>query len=243
MAERLAAGRSARVRSVLARFPCVYPILDTGHCSSTGWDVEDLARVLADEGRFRIAQFRHKGDFTRKVFAQAQAVCTILRRAGVCFVLNDRADIAMAVGADGVHVGQEDLPPSVVRSIIGRDLLLGYSTHSAAQLADAECETADYLAIGPVYGTTSKLNPDPTVGEQGVGEARRLTGKPLVAIGGISLGTAPNVLRAGADGISVISGIGPSNVTEWAALQTLERLRRPADAAKAGSKMGILRSF
>ena len=164
-------------------------------------------------------QYRHKGEFGRRQFDEARAAGEVLRRAGVAFVVNDRADIALALEADGVHVGQDDLPSVEVRRLIGSDILLGYSTHNAAQLSDDACRWADYLAIGPAFSTSSKRNPDPVVGLGGIREARSMTAKPLVAIGGITLSNASEVLAAGADSVSAISGITPRNVAQWMRLR------------------------
>jgi thiamine-phosphate pyrophosphorylase len=121
--------------------------------------------------------------------------------------MNDRADLALAAGFDGVHVGQEDLSPESVRKIIGPDRWLGVSTHNPEQVAEADQTSADYLAIGPVFATSSKDNPDPVVGLEGVRRARQLTRKPLVAIGGITRANAASVIEAGADSVAVISDL------------------------------------
>ena len=208
----------ARLTSVLADFPVVYPIIDSGAARAAGSDPAQVARALASAGA-RIVQYRHKGEFGRRQFDEARAAGEVLRRAGVAFVVNDRADIALALEADGVHVGQDDLPPAEVRRLIGSDILLGYSTHNAAQLSDDACRWADYLAIGPAFSTSSKRNPDPVVGLGGIREARSMTAKPLVAIGGITLSNAREVLAAGADSVSAISGITPRNVAQWMRLR------------------------
>lgn len=206
-----------RKSAVLARFPCVYPILDTGQLASTGQSAVELAEAISAAG-IGIAQYRHKGNFTRHRYEEANAVGAILRKGGTCFVVNDRADIAMAIGADGVHVGQDDLPVELVRRLVGDGMIVGYSTHNASQVGAVECKWADYLAIGPVFGTASKRNPDPTVGIEGVKLARSLTEKTLVAIGGITLGNADETYAAGADSLSMISSISPENFRTWAAL-------------------------
>lgn len=121
--------------------------------------------------------------------------------------MNDRADLCIAAGFDGVHVGQDDLAPESVREIIGPDRWLGVSTHNPAQLAEADKTSADYLAIGPVFATASKENPDPVIGLDGVRRARELTRKPLVAIGGITRANAASVIAAGADAVAVISDL------------------------------------
>lgn len=192
--------------AILRAHPRLYPIIDPDSLPAAPTAALELARHLARLG-VQIAQYRLKKAWTRESFAEAQAIGKLLRNANVCFVVNDRADIALALRADGVHVGQADLNPHEVRRIIGSKMLLGYSTHNAEQLQQAECEPADYLAIGPVFQTSSKQNPDPAVGLAGVGEARSLTRKPLVGIGGITLRNAAEVLRAGADCVAMISGI------------------------------------
>ena len=122
-------------------------------------------------------------------------------------IMNDRADLCLAAELDGVHVGQEDLSPESVRAIIGPDRWLGVSTHNPEQLREADETSADYLAIGPVFATSSKENPDPVVGLEGVRRARALTRKPLVAIGGITRANAASVIAAGADSVAVISDL------------------------------------
>lgn len=125
----------------------------------------------------------------------------------VRLIMNDRADLCLAAEFDGVHVGQDDLSPGAVRAIIGPDRWLGVSTHNPDQLREADLTSADYLAIGPVFSTSSKQNPDPVVGLEGVRRARALTRKPLVAIGGITRGNAASVIEAGADSVAVISDL------------------------------------
>ena len=131
------------------------------------------------------------------------------RRVGgrVKLIMNDRADLCLAAEFDGVHVGQDDLSPESVRRIIGPDRWLGVSTHNADQLQEADRTSADYLAIGPVFSTSSKEKPDPVVGLEGVRQARSLTSKPLVAIGGIMRANAASVIEAGADSAAVISDL------------------------------------
>ena len=206
------------LRRMLADFPRIYPIIDTAYLESAGIGVQHMAEAIAVADGVRIAQYRHKGAFTRARYEEARAVASILQGRQVCFVMNDRADIAMALRADGLHVGQSDLPPSVVRKLVGGGMLVGYSTHNREQLTDAECRWADYLAIGPAFGTASKSNPDPAVGLDGIAEARALVAKPLVAIGGITLQNASSAFEAGADSVSMISGVSPSNVSTWADL-------------------------
>lgn len=122
-------------------------------------------------------------------------------------IMNDRADLCLAVGWDGVHVGQNDLSPASARQILGSSRWLGVSTHNPEQVGEADQSPADYIAIGPVFSTLSKANPDPVIGLEGVRAARRLTQKPLVAIGGITRQNCRSVIDAGADSVAVISDL------------------------------------
>jgi thiamine-phosphate pyrophosphorylase len=122
-------------------------------------------------------------------------------------IMNDRADLCLAAEFEGVHVGQDDLSPESVRKIVGPNRWLGVSTHNPEQLSAADRTSADYLAIGPVFATSSKDTPDPVVGLDGVRRARTLTRKPLVAIGGITRANAASVIEAGADSVAVISDL------------------------------------
>jgi thiamine-phosphate pyrophosphorylase len=205
----------------------LYPIIDTAACSKAGVNPEDFARAIS-RTPITVAQFRHKGPYTRDVFEQAERIGKILRRAGMAYVINDRSDVAMMAGADGVHLGQEDLAPSKVRPVVGSSVWIGYSTHNLDQLRDADHEPADYLAFGPVFATGSKEKPDPVVGAELLAAARRLTTKPLVAIGGITRANAGAVLAAGADALAVISDLLgddlESRLQEWL---TLTQPRQP----------------
>ena len=204
--------------------PFFYPLVDTGYLAKIGTDPLDFARVLARAGA-RIAQYRHKGEFTRDRFAEAEAIAGLFREAGALFIVNDRADVALAVGADGVHVGRDDLAPADARRIVGPDLLLGCSTHNAEQLAAADAQPVDYVAIGPMFGTRSKENPEPVVGIENLPALRRLTGKPLAAIGGVSLENAGELLAAGADSLAAISAVSAANVADWVRLCSLRETR------------------
>ncbi len=188
------------------KLPAFYPIIDTQLLDKAGIAPEKMAEALAKTG-VEIAQFRHKSPFTREVFAQAQRVGRILQDAGVTYVINDRADVAKMLGADGVHVGQDDLFPDRVRSIVGSAAIIGFSTHNEDQLSAGDQEPVNYLAIGPIFRTASKENPDPTLGLAEMARLRPLTAKPLVAIGGITRANARQVLDAGADSVAVISDL------------------------------------
>lgn len=184
--------------------PRLYSILDRG-CFA---DVEALlasAEQLLGAG-VTVLQYRNKQGSARQMFDEARRLRGL---AGdrVRLLINDRADLAVATGYVGVHVGQDDLSPEGARRVIGPKLWLGVSTHNPEQLQAADATSADYLAIGPVFSTTSKDKPDPLVGLDGVRRARSLTRKPLVAIGGITRANARSVIDAGADSVAVIADL------------------------------------
>jgi thiamine-phosphate pyrophosphorylase len=207
--------------------PPFYPILDTETAARRKVDVADAAARIVSvqilEGGARILQFRHKGFWSRDVFESLQRVAELCRNAGVVFVVNDRADFAKLAGA-GLHLGQDDLTPSIARRVVGDATMIGFSTHNEAQLRAAAEEPTDYLALGPIFGTVSKANPDPTVGLEGLRKLRPLTKRPLVAIGGITRENAGAVLEAGADSVAVIGDLFPEDgdigrrVKEWMAV-------------------------
>jgi thiamine-phosphate pyrophosphorylase len=191
---------------ILPRF---YPILDSEIAARHGIDTLDAARQIL-EGGAQILQFRHKGFFSRDVFATVERLAELCRAANVPFVLNDRADLAALVGA-ALHLGQDDLPPSAARRVTGPSTVIGFSTHNETQLRAAAAEPADYLALGPIFGTASKLNPDPVVSLAELRRLRPLTDRPLVAIGGITRVNARAVLEAGADSVAVIADLFPED--------------------------------
>jgi thiamine-phosphate pyrophosphorylase len=204
----------------MARFtlPRFYPIIDSE--TATRFGVEPLAAASEIlEAGAKILQFRHKGFFSRETVATIEHIAALCRQAGALFVVNDRADIARVVGA-GVHLGQDDLPPLPARTIVGPETLIGFSTHNESQLRAAADEPADYLALGPIFGTSSKRNPDPAVGLEDLRRLRALTLRPLVAIGGITRANADQVLAAGADSVAVIGDLFPdvhARAHEWLA--------------------------
>jgi thiamine-phosphate pyrophosphorylase len=191
--------------------PRIYPILDTQLLAARACRPDTAALAWLDGGA-RILQFRHKQPWTRAVFEQAEGIAELCRRRRAMFVVNDRADIARLLGA-GLHVGQEDLAPRDARKVLGNDAWLGYSTHNARQLGAALDEPVNYLAIGPIYATASKQNPDPVVGLDNLRICRPLCGLPLVAIGGITRQTAAEVFAAGADAVALISALVPEDCT------------------------------
>jgi thiamine-phosphate pyrophosphorylase len=184
--------------------PRLYAILDAGFFPHADAMLDALKELVASG--CALVQYRNKSASPRVMLEQARG----LRRAAgptVRLIMNDRSDLCLAVDFDGVHVGQEDLSPEAVRAIIGPERWLGVSTHNPEQLREADPTSADYLAIGPVFSTTSKEKPDPVVGLEGVRRARALTRKPLVAIGGITRANAASVIEAGADSVAVISDL------------------------------------
>lgn len=187
--------------------PAFYPVLDTALWARLGMPVPDAAEAIL-EGGARILQLRHKGHFSRQVFVDAQTIAQLCVAAGALFVINDRADIAALLNA-ALHLGQDDLWPSEARRVLPPGSIVGLSTHNEEQLRSAANQAADYLALGPIYATASKENPDPVVGLKELHRLHSITSRPLVAIGGISQATARDVLRAGADSLAVIGDLAP----------------------------------
>jgi thiamine-phosphate pyrophosphorylase len=182
------------------RLPALYPILDS-QISSRSLDF--LIAELAAAGA-RWVQLREKKANSRQFFSEAQRFVELARRFELTAIINDRTDLAWLSGADGVHLGQDDLPVESARKILGAGRIIGCSTHNLKQALEAEKSSADYVAIGPVFATTSKENPDPTVSWDELMEVRRLVTKPLVAIGGISAENAARLFDMGIDSVAVI---------------------------------------
>lgn len=190
--------------------PRVYPILDAG-CFHNTLGLISAAEELLSAG-VTLIQYRNKSGNARMMLEQARELHRQLRAGAPAphvprLIMNDRADLCILAEFDGVHIGQDDLSPESVRSIIGPERWLGVSTHNPEQLREADLTSADYLAVGPVFSTLSKERPDPVVGLEGVRRARQLTRKPLVAIGGITRANAASVIEAGADSVAVISDL------------------------------------
>ncbi len=186
--------------------PRLYAILDAS-CFRDDATMFAAAADLAAAG-VTLLQYRNKSGSARQMLELARH---LKRSVGqrVKLVMNDRADLCIAAAFDGLHIGQDDISPEAARRIIGPDCWLGISTHNPEQIAEADRSNADYLAIGPVFATASKANPDPVIGLDGVRRARELTGKPVVAIGGITRANARSVVDAGADSVAVISALLP----------------------------------
>jgi thiamine-phosphate pyrophosphorylase len=203
----------------------LYPILDTAALARRGCSLGVAAGALVDAGA-GILQIRHKGHWSREFFGEAEGVAELCVRAGAQLVVNDRADFAMLLKA-GLHGGQDDLPPAAARGLIGPGALLGFSTHNAEQLRNAILEPISYLALGPIFSTSSKDQPDKEVGLEKLREWRGIASQfPLVAIGGITRGNALSVLDAGADSVAVIGDLLPEECTELALSRRFEEWLR-----------------
>ena len=188
----------------MIHLPRLYAVVD-----SSGFPDSESLFSTAEElvaGGVTLLQYRNKGDNARGMLPHARE---LKRRLGerVKLIMNDRADLCLAADFNGVHLGQEDLSPEGARKVVGTTLWLGVSTHNPEQIQAAEKTDANYIAIGPVFSTVSKANPDPVVGLDGVRQARALTRKPLVAIGGINRANCRSIIEAGADSVAVISDL------------------------------------
>jgi len=209
-----------QILHAMISLPRLYAIVDSSAHESTQGLVAYAEELVA--AGCTLLQYRNKSGNARVMLEQARELRERLGShsnaaenaalewgalGSVRLIMNDRADLCLAAEFDGVHVGQDDLSPASVRAIIGPERWLGASTHNPEQLREADLTSADYLAIGPVFATSSKHRPDPVVGLEGVRRARQLTRKPLVAIGGITRANAASVIGAGADSVAVISDL------------------------------------
>lgn len=191
----------------------IYPLTDA---RLSGLSHTEQVIRLSDGGA-RLIQLREKNLTPREFFKQAEDALKVARQRSVRIVINDRVDIAVALGACGVHLGQEDFPAEAARRLLGESAIIGVSTHSVEQARRTARLPVNYLAIGPIFSTSSKSNSDPEVGLEGLRRVREAIGDfPLVAIGGINFFNARDVLNAGADAIAVISSLleKPDEVTE-----------------------------
>ena len=185
----------------------LHAILDVDVAARAGWALPDLAQAFLDGGA-PLIQVRAKQLPSDAFLQLCDMVVELAQPYGTRVIVNDRADLARLSGASGVHVGQEDLAPAAARALIGEHKLLGYSTHTLAQVDAAASEPVDYIAVGPIFGTQTKATGYDAVGlELVTGAARRAQGRPIVAIGGITLETAAAVIAAGAAGVAVISDL------------------------------------
>jgi thiamine-phosphate pyrophosphorylase len=211
------------------KLPRVYPILDTESLDRRGISLETAAASFLDGGA-SILQIRHKSHWSRAIFESARTVARLCREAGTPLIVNDRADFALLLEA-GLHVGQDDLSPRDARRLMGAEGVLGFSSHNVNQLCAAGGEPVDYVALGPIFRTASKQNPDPVTGVEELRRCRPLIEKPLVAIGGITQENALQVLEAGADSLAVIGGLLPENANAHSLRERMEQWQRLVKAA------------
>ncbi len=184
--------------------PLVYPITDT---KISGLSHADQVAILGDSGA-TFVQLREKNLPALDFYNEAKAALSIAAERSMTLIINDRVDVALALGASGVHLGQDDLPPELGRKLLGNDAIIGYSTHNVDQAIAAANLPVDYIAIGPIFETGTKANPDPVVGLDGLRAVRAAIGDmQLVAIGGITPATAPAVIEAGASSVALISAL------------------------------------
>ncbi len=209
--------------------PRLYVILDAALLTVPE---TECAQKLAAAG-VRLIQYRNKRASARELFESSRQLSSLLIPRGVTFVVNDRADVASATEASGVHVGQEDLEAEAARAVVGTGKFVGVSTHDLEQFQRAADSSADYIAVGPVFATGTKSNPDPVVGTQFIRKVRLLTDKPIVAIGGITLESAPEIIESGADSVAVIRDILGAPEPGLRARQYIDLLG-PANHAAAG---------
>jgi thiamine-phosphate pyrophosphorylase len=191
---------------VLARLPRLYPVVDVELAAVRGWAPVDLSRAFLDGGA-RLLQLRAKNLDSASLLALADRLVPLARSYDAAVIVNDRADVARMAGAAGVHVGQEDLKARDARRIVGADAVVGLSTHTVQQVEAAMSEPVSYVAVGPVFGTTTKDTGYTAVGLELIAAASRASALPIVAIGGVDLERAPAVLAAGAASVAVISDL------------------------------------
>src|SRR5436305_3884425 len=209
--------------------PRLYVILDAALLTIPE---SDCARQLVDAG-VRLLQYRNKAASSRDLLESSKRLSSELVPRDVTFIVNDRADVAALAGAGGVHVGQEDLGAEDARGVVGWSKLVGISTHNRAQFEQAAATSADYIAVGPIFSTSTKSNPDPVVGTGLIREVRSLTDKPIVAIGGITLERAADLVRAGAHSVAVVSDILRARDPAGRARQFIKILQEANHAAGA----------
>jgi thiamine-phosphate pyrophosphorylase len=189
-------------------WPKLYPILDANLLLARAVDIASFAKGLRAAG-VEVLQYRNKQGSDAEIVRDAATLRAVFAGTTAQLILNDRADLVVQAGADGVHVGQQDIAPAAARSSVGPRRRVGVSTHTLEQIVAANATDCDYIAYGPVFATTTKENPDTVVGLEGLRAARHVTNKPLVAIGGIIRANCQAVMDAGADSIAVISDLFP----------------------------------
>lgn len=197
------------------KLPRLYPIVDAETLTARGVSLRSFVQELRDAG-VTFVQYRDKTGTQEQILHNAGVITEIFDRSGATLVMNDSPELARIAGWSAVHVGQTDLAVQEARLVLPKGIV-GCSTHSAQQVIEADAAGADYIAFGPVFATSSKRNPDPVVGLEGVRQVRALTSRPLVAIGGINLENAASVIEAGADAVAVIGALLQPEATpaEW----------------------------
>lgn len=199
--------------------------LVTDRSLARGRTLVDLARS-AVAGGVTCVQLREKECSTREFLQEALLLRDLLRALRIPLIINDRLDVALAVGADGVHLGQQDLPIADARRLVPPGWIIGVSAESVADAVQAEAQGADYVGISPVFGTPTKTDTAPPLGLEGVRQIRAAVSLPLVAIGGIHAGNAAQVVAAGADGLAVVSAIVAADCPQTAALGIRREIER-----------------
>jgi thiamine-phosphate pyrophosphorylase len=188
----------------MSPLPRLYAILDAERLR--GRPIDALCGTMLEAG-VRLFQYRDKQGSSRRMYETTSNLLPIIRAAGGRLIVNDRADVALVTGADGIHLGQDDLTAEEAGGVLRPGQIVGCSTHNMEQLRQADAGAADYIAFGPIFATASKARPDATVGLDGLARARQATSKPLVAIGGITIENARAVIERGADSVAVIAGL------------------------------------
>jgi thiamine-phosphate pyrophosphorylase len=206
----------------------LYIILDPSVCPAR--PLVEVLTVAAEAGA-PLFQYRNKTASMKEAYGEALALRQAAAKAGVLFIVNDRCDLALAVDADGVHLGQGDLPLDLARRVMGPDKLIGISTHNLDQVRDASAGKPDYLGFGPIFTPGSKQDHDPVVGLEGLRAMRRLTSLPVFAIGGIQIDQAGEVMRAGANGVAVVSAILKAPDISYAVNAFLAQMPGPTSPA------------
>jgi thiamine-phosphate pyrophosphorylase len=206
----------------------LYIILDPSVCPA-----RPLVEVLtsAAEAGASLFQYRNKTASMQEAYVEALALRQVAAKAGVLFIINDRCDLALAVDADGVHLGQDDLPLDLAKKMLGPDKLIGISTHNPDQVREATAGKPDYLGFGPIFKPGSKQGHDPVVGLEGLRAMRSLTSLPVFAIGGIQIDQAGEVMRAGAHGVAIITAILKAPDISHAVKAFLAKMPGPASPA------------
>lgn len=208
-------------KPTLSKIRGLYLLLDQRWAS--GVVLADILREAADLG-VTVVQYRNKNESLNEVYRQALELRKVASDLGVAFILNDRCDVGLAVHADGVHLGQSDLPITLARELLGGNYLIGVSTHSPEQVIEATEQGADYIGFGPLFPTETKADHEPVVGIEGLKKVRLLTSLPIVAIGGIQPSSVLQIITAGADAVAVASGVLNSSDPQEAIKRYMESL-------------------